>query len=346
MGQSVSNVVARSILGFLQTQGVAVQSMMAQCGISRYELDKVDGRLSAAQHFRFIQACSIYQSQWMRSVLEMHVEQGLTALNYAAYPELMGICLNQPDGRSLLQTYQQYRTVIGDCDRIHITKNDTHTRIEYIHDGPRENNFSAAGNFMLIFDVLRQSIPDLRGQIWLESPRDARDSRIDAFFRQSCTFEQTSNVLQLENAQLDQPSPCFNQPLFQGQLVALQQRCAQIGQPLSFSGLVSELIEQTLGRAPEEGERHILPQVCALLGMSRWTLNERLRPAQTSFSELLKNVRIRLACRWLAESDKSIQQISDLVCFSSQAVFSRFFSTHLGMTPLGYRQRYGRRAWC
>ncbi len=346
MGQSVSNVVARSILGFLQTQGVAIQPLMAQCGISRYELDKIDGRLSAIQHFRFIHACAIYQTQWMSSVLESHIAHGLTTLNYAAFPELMGACLNQPDGEALLQTYQQYRTVIGNCDQFLITKNDTHTRIEYIHDGPRENNFSAVGNFMLLFDVLKQSVPDLRARLWLESARDARDSRIEAFFQQSCTFGETRNILELENRQLQQPAACFNQPLYQGQMAALQQRCVQIGQPLSFSALVSELIEQSIGQQPLDGERHILPQVCASLGMSRWTLNERLRPASTTFTELLKNVRIRLACQWLVESDKSIQQISDLICFSSQAVFSRFFSAHLGMSPLGYRQRYGRRAWC
>ena len=75
MGQSVSNVVARSILGFLQTQGVAIQPLMAQCGISRYELDKIDGRLSAIQHFRFIHACAIYQTQWIRARSRTFFEQ-------------------------------------------------------------------------------------------------------------------------------------------------------------------------------------------------------------------------------------------------------------------------------
>ena len=104
MGQSVSNQIARSILGFLQTQGVAVQSLVAQCGISRYELDKIGGRLSAAQHFRFIQSCSLYQVQWIGAVLENHIQHGLTTLTYATYPELMGVCLNQADGSASLQS--------------------------------------------------------------------------------------------------------------------------------------------------------------------------------------------------------------------------------------------------
>ena len=110
-----------------------------------------------------------------------------------------------------------------------------------------------------------------------------------------------------------------------------------------FSGFISQ-VERICKENTRQPEKWLSGrEVCALLGISRWTLNERLRPAGTSFSELLKQSRLRLACRLLVESDQSISQISERVCFSSQAVFSRFFSSHLGMTPLGYRQRYGQR---
>lgn len=194
----------------------------------------------------------------------------------------------------------------------------------------------------MMFDALRNSIPDLRGQIWLEIARDGSDSVLEAFFGQRCHFSQEHNLLLLENSQLDRPSHCFNRLLHQGQMLSLQRSCEQIAPPLTFAGLVSELIEHAFEQAWQQGEQHILPQVCALLGISRWTLNERLRPDRTSFTELLKQTRLRLACRLLVESDQSIAQISERVCFSSQAVFSRFFSTHLGIPPLGYRQRYGR----
>ena len=343
MGQSVSNLVARTMLEMLQSQGVVGSTILAQCGISRHVLEKSGGRLSAQQHFRFLQFTGNYQEILMKSMLEQHIQQGLTALNYACFPEFVGACLNQATGMNLLQVYRQHRIIVGDCDEIIITRNDTHTRIEYVIEGPRPRNFSAVGNFMLMFDALRNSIPDLRGQIWLEIARDASDSALEAYFGQRCHFAQHHNVLLLENSQLDRPSDCFNRLLHQGQMLSLQHSCEQIAPPLSFAGLVSELIEHAFEKAWLQGEQHILPQVCTLLGISRWTLNERLRPDRTSFTELLKQTRLRLACRLLVESDQSILQISERVCFSSQAVFSRFFSSHLGIPPLGYRQRYGQR---
>lgn len=342
MGQSVSNRIAKTMLDLLHSQGIVVSTIMAQCGISRHVLEKSGGRLSPQQHFRFLQLTGNYQETIIKSMLEQHVHHGLTALNYSNFPEFVGAYLNQESGTKLLEVYRQYRKVVGDCDEILITRNDTHTRIEYVIEGPRAGNFSAVGNFIMMFDALRNSIPDLRGQIWLEIARDGSDSVLEAFFGQRCHFSQEHNLLLLENSQLDRPSHCFNRLLHQGQMLSLQRSCEQIAPPLTFAGLVSELIEHAFEQAWQQGEQHILPQVCALLGISRWTLNERLRPDRTSFTELLKQTRLRLACRLLVESDQSIAQISERVCFSSQAVFSRFFSTHLGIPPLGYRQRYGR----
>jgi AraC-like DNA-binding protein len=340
MGQSVSNLIARNMLGILDSQGVVVSTIMAQSGISRHVLEKSGGRLSPQQHFRFLQFTGNYQEIIIKSMLERNIQQGLTAFNYSNFPEFVGSYLNQETGMKLLQVYQQYRKIVGDCDEILITRNDTYTRIEYVIEGPRAGNFSAVGNFIMMFDALRNSIPDLRGHIWLEIARDGSDSVLEAFFGQRCHFSQTHNLLLLENSQLDRPNHCFNRLLHQGQMLSLQRSCEQITSPLTFAGLVSELIEHAFEQAWLQGEQHILPQVCALLGISRWTLNERLRPDRTSFTELLKQTRLRLACRLLVETDQSILQISERVCFSSQAVFSRFFSTHLNIPPLSYRQRY------
>lgn len=43
MGQSVSNLIARNMLGILDSQGVVVSTIMAQCGISRHVLEKMAG---------------------------------------------------------------------------------------------------------------------------------------------------------------------------------------------------------------------------------------------------------------------------------------------------------------
>ena len=43
------------------------------------------------------------------------------------------------------------------------------------------------------------------------------------------------------------------------------------------------------------------------------------------------------ACRLLGDGDQPLQNISDLVGFSSQSAFNRFFKANTNMTPLAYR---------
>jgi len=54
--------------------------------------------------------------------------------------------------------------------------------------------------------------------------------------------------------------------------------------------------------------------------------------------------RIREACRRLAFTDASIEEIADLVGFADRHHFSRVFKTHLGCGPAAFRKRPAQRA--
>ncbi len=72
----------------------------------------------------------------------------------------------------------------------------------------------------------------------------------------------------------------------------------------------------------------------------------RLFKAETgqNYVDFLYEVRIRHAKKLLAETDMSIQQITEAVGFSNAKYFSRSFKLYTGMQPTQFRQAAAREA--
>ncbi len=148
------------------------------------------------------------------------------------------------------------------------------------------------------------------------------------------------NYMLIDNHLLDEKTGSFNEKLNLIQKTNLNNRKFELEHSKSLSSLVMNLIENSIKLIRSESENSIMDDICSTLRMSRWTLNEKLKYERTTFTELLKSVRVNMACKLLAETTTSIQEISELICFSSQSVFSRFFKLNVNVSPLAYRNRH------
>ncbi len=74
------------------------------------------------------------------------------------------------------------------------------------------------------------------------------------------------------------------------------------------------------------------------LHMSSKTLQRRLSAENTTFSNLLDDVRIDLAKKYLAQKWRSIGEICYLLGYSEPSNFTRWFRGMTGVTPLGFRE--------
>ena len=81
-----------------------------------------------------------------------------------------------------------------------------------------------------------------------------------------------------------------------------------------------------------------LPATAEKLGMSKRTLQRRLREANRDFRAITGDVRNRMAAWWLTESECSIAEIGFLCGYSDQAHFTRDFKHRNGPTPNAYRE--------
>jgi AraC-like DNA-binding protein len=78
--------------------------------------------------------------------------------------------------------------------------------------------------------------------------------------------------------------------------------------------------------------------VASALHMSERTLQRKLDSEGASFSEIVDNVRERLARRWLADERRALSEIAFALGFSDLATFSRAFKRWTGKPPGAWRR--------
>jgi AraC-like DNA-binding protein len=100
-----------------------------------------------------------------------------------------------------------------------------------------------------------------------------------------------------------------------------------------LAGRVRAAIAAALeGTAPSVGD------VARRLGLSERTLQRRLEAADTSYAQLLDEVRRERALAFLGVPDVSIAEVSWLLGFSEQSAFTRAFRRWTGKAPSAWRR--------
>lgn len=95
---------------------------------------------------------------------------------------------------------------------------------------------------------------------------------------------------------------------------------------------VRELIEVLLPTG-----RCSIEQVARSLGVDRRTVHRQLARDGETFTDLLNTTRAQLAARFVANPNRSLTEISELLGFSAPSAFSRWFREQFGCAPRVWR---------
>ncbi|MEM6582075.1 MAG: AraC family transcriptional regulator [Pseudomonadota bacterium] len=79
-------------------------------------------------------------------------------------------------------------------------------------------------------------------------------------------------------------------------------------------------------------------QIAEALYVSNRTLQRKLREEGTSYKELLRDTREKLACKYLSSPGRSVVETAYLLGFSEPSTFSRAFKRWTGTAPAQYRE--------
>jgi AraC-like DNA-binding protein len=151
-------------------------------------------------------------------------------------------------------------------------------------------------------------------------------------FRCPVTFGAATSELRIDASRLDEAMPQGD-----AETTAMcQQQCrlllARMSAGSSFVDRVRELIVARPGYFPD------VDYVAEKLNMTSRTLRRRLARENSSYQEILAEVRYELAREYLATSSLPMEEISQLLGYSAPANFSNAFKRWHGSSPREFRQ--------
>lgn len=132
---------------------------------------------------------------------------------------------------------------------------------------------------------------------------------------------------------LEEPLPTANPPLHR----VLREHADRLLRELAPADMLLERVSSEILRRLSEGTS-TADDTAAQLGMTRRTLTRRLAERGTSYLELLRDARYRMARHYLRNTAHTIEDIAFLLGFAECAPFVRAFKRWCGMTPLEYRR--------
>ncbi len=182
------------------------------------------------------------------------------------------------------------------------------------------------------------ALRDLAGKNWRASSisfSHSKPSSIELysrFFEATLHFDQTVNAIVFPEQDLDRKIPTADPQLLKIVQSHLNSLLIAVKSSHSVSAKVELHIRRTLGV-----NNCNLDSVSELLGHTPRSLQRALKKENSSFRQLLNDVRISVAQHYLRDSNMSLTELADLLGYRNVSAFSRAFKTCTNYAPHDWR---------
>jgi len=265
--------------------------------------------------------------------LGLHVAEGIRPGAYGA----LGYALRTSENFGIsLQRLCRYHRVLHDAAEVQLTVRGDHAILS--HRLPLPGGVPRAVSEYIVAAWLITS-RQATGVHWIpiearfphSTPEDTSEHR--RLFGCTLKFGHDRSELVFSRDLLDTPflsaDPSL-QAILEAQVLAMFQK-------LPKGEAVTDAVRRLLAGELCNGEP-TLEQIAPRLHMSARTLHRRLEEEETSFRQVLAEVRRELAARHLSERRLAIGEIAFLLGFSEPSAFHRAFKRWTGQAPLAYRE--------
>ncbi len=162
-------------------------------------------------------------------------------------------------------------------------------------------------------------------------PRPERIEALEAYFGAPLEFGNARGGLEIATADMEAQLPSANAELARTNDQVIRDYLARFDASSVAQRARVELLEELpSGNACETSVAHAL-------GMSERTLQRRLREENTSYRQILDDVRRELAIRYLSSGSRSVNEITYLLGFAEPSSFTRAFRRWTGVCPSTFR---------
>ena len=239
--------------------------------------------------------------------------------------------------RSGLKRMERFACVLGNRFTYRCVEESAGLRFVYDHgrgDAPI-GHLMTDFSLSIILDMCRTNFGDALDPIavTLRRPEPTEPQPYRDFFGCDIRFGASKDSFLLDNRAADTPLPSANQQLASTFDAILTEQLAALDKDDIVTRCKAYLLRQLTSGEPSE------QALSAALAMSQRTLQRKLRVLGLTYKSVLDETRHALALRYLDDPTKTVTDITFLLGFSEQSVFTRAFKRWSGKTPTVYRER-------
>lgn len=324
----VGGPVRMVLLQMLEQRGVSVERLCNGTQLSAQRLLDLDYEMPL-EEFETLLVQSLRVSACPDLLLRYGQEISLASLGVLGYAFMC--CANLREVLDLLLRY--HRLISPTCD-IRYSVGESEVCIT-LHKGLLSSKVTSIDSEILfssattaLTSLLGENNLQLRAQFSHAPP--LYSNAYESVFGNDIEFRATVNSLYCNAELLERPLQFANpvmKRIYQQQCDALLERMEQ-GR---YSVRVQQLLLEQPGRFPG------IEQTADRLKIGSRTLRRRLASENTTYKQLVQEIRCQLAEEYLRASPLSIQEIADMLDYSDVANFRRAFIVWKGVSPARFR---------
>jgi AraC-like DNA-binding protein len=321
------------IVDVLKEEGVSLQAALEGIRISEAELTSPLTKVSAnqiIQSYRNALKCSQNPGFAFDVGSKFHVSTfgiyGLALLSGIDFRQTVAFALqNYQLAAPLLDvTFEERNASAAWC----ITVLPFRPLDTALHDFIVELQFSAL--LCVHRDVMG---PDFRlAQVQLNAQRPSSGARHAERFACEVLYEQPQNRLSFPAEWLDK-KPALGNPVTYAQVTNIcDQLLAELKQNTGVAGKVRQVLLANIDAPPD------VDTLASQLGLSTRTLRRRLQQENTSYRELIDDLRAQTAIKYMRDTRLTVENIAFLLGFGDPAAFRHAFRRWTNTAPNEFRR--------
>jgi AraC-like DNA-binding protein len=242
----------------------------------------------------------------------------------------------EPDLRRFLNSVVRYIYLHNEAIHVHVSSEapTINISIQFLVDGWSMGRQSME----LAVGVLFRSLQAIMGRDWspwsvclTHAPPKSFEAH-HRIFGSKVAFLQDFDGIMIRATDLDRPAVTAD-PMMARYARQYLESLNSGGQE-QLVGKVRQLVTLLLPAG-----RCTIETVSKYLGIDRRTIHRQLLHSETTFSEIVSEVRKEQVIRYLTQGFRSLAETTDMLGFSGQSAFSRWFKQTFGMTAQAWRAK-------
>ena len=347
---SISPKLETVIINRLLDMGIQWESITRYTGLYPEEIQSEHSRISPETHYRLLtmlhRECGVdwfLQGEGFDIDYLFNKNNVLDSFSEPSF-SLATLCLNSLSLRHALNNYVQYRSLVGNVDRLdfHVDNNGT-CRFDYFHYFPELNySFVTLINFIFIVSLVNNYISDevVTFNVKCSNCENKMLSNLYKYWNCRVSWSQNTDSITFFTHGLDDKFVCYNESVFDLTLKKVKEEYNKVQDVDSIKSIIEVILKEMINdQCCDFRSSKAIERVCETLHLSKSTLARKLREKNTTYKFVERKVKLEEAIRMLKDTELSIGDISFNLGFSSQSAFNRFFSDLMAITPLKFRKK-------